>query len=114
MYTTIFAQEIAKVGEQVCITFTIKDNSGAAVLVTGLAASFKISRRAGDTAFLSLTQVAGITLTGSTAVVLFNTNTVLVGTVQALGDLFAQLSITKAGNTLYVAEGIITILPVNS
>ena len=114
MYTATHNQNTASVGEKVRITFTIKDEAGAIVDVSSSTAAYKIARRKGDVALLTKTNIAGITLSGNTAIVEFNTNEVLASEEQALGDFVDQLAITKAGDTLYVSEGIITIEPVIS
>lgn len=66
-------------GDAVQITFTLKDKAGNTVSVVGASATYKIARRAGDTALL--------------------------------GDFIGQLKITKSGDSLIVAEGLIVIAP---
>lgn len=113
MYTVFHAQVTAKVGEPIRIVYTVKDNAGATVDVSsGVTGTYKIARRAGEAALLTLT--TELIFSGSTVTVAYNTNQVLSSTVQCLGDFFDQLKLVKTGDTLYICEGIVTIDPVIS
>jgi hypothetical protein len=107
MYTTVHSLISAKAGERVKITFTVTDRAGAAVSLSGASALYRIARRAGDAALLTLTSGAGITLSSNTAAVEFDT-----GDLEDLGDFLGQLTVTKAGDTLVVAEGPVSVAPV--
>ncbi len=106
MYTVTHELLSAKVGEPVSIVFTVTDQNGSAVTLSGATAAYKIARGTGDTALLTKTDGSGITLSGNTATVAFNTNEVKNAQDQQLyGEFLGQLKITKSGDSLYVAEG---------
>lgn len=106
MYTVTHDLLSAKAGEPVRIVFTVTDQDGAAVTLTGAAASYKIARGAGEAALLSKTQGNGITLSGNSATVEFSTGDIQDSNNQQLyGEFLGQLKITKSGDGLYVAEG---------
>jgi len=109
MHTTVFDTIVTHAGEPVSITFTITNQSGQAVNVDGATATFKIARQPGGTALLTKTQGSGITLSGNTAVITFSTSGLVDGGAQLIGDFFAQLKITKSGDSLIAAEGRIQV-----
>lgn len=115
MATQRHDQETARVGEDVTLSFSVTDDAGTAVTVSsGVTGVYTLARRRGDESILSIT--GDISYTGSTASVSFNTADIVIGDdeVQGLGDFFDQLRLTKSGDTLYVSEGIFTVLPVNA
>lgn len=112
MYTVTHGLISTKTGEPVSLTFTITDESGTPVTVSGAQATYKIARRDGDTALLTMTETSGITLSSNTAVVAFNTGDLADGTGALIGDFFGQLRITKGGDGLVVAEGPLYVGPV--
>lgn len=109
MYTVTHSLLRAKTGEPVKITFSVKDQNGNAVIVTGATATYKIARRIGETALLTKTDADGITLDNDTAVVEFNASELVDGATPLLGDFFGQLKIVKSGLGLIVAEGPLSI-----
>ena len=112
MYTVTHPLISAKSGEPVRITFTITDHDGNAVSMTGAAAAYKLARQPDDNAILSLSSPGDITLSSNTAVVEFNTGDLLDGDLPLLGDFIGQLTITKNGDSLVVAEGPLHVAPV--
>lgn len=114
MHTVTHGLLSAKTGEPVKITFTITDQNGDPVTVTGAAAIYKIARQAGQPALLTKTEADGITLLNDTAVVEFDSGNLVDGSTPVLGDFFGQLKIIKSGIGLIVAEGPISIGPVIS
>lgn len=112
MYTVPHSLLRAKSGEPVKITFTISDQNGNPVTVTGAAATYKIARRLGLPALLTKTQSDGITLSGSTAIVEFDTGGLVENNEALLGDFVAQLKIIRNGDALVVAEGPLQVEPV--
>ena len=109
MYTSIHSPLETHTGEPVRITFLVTDAAGAPVTVTGAAATYKIARRNGEAALLTKTEAAGITLLNDSAVVEFNTGELLQEGQPLLGDFFTQLKITKNGDTLVAAEGVLQV-----
>lgn len=105
MYTISHSLIETHSGEPVKIIFTVTDQLGAPVTVVGATATYKLARRSGEAALLTKTQADGITLSSNTAIVEFNTASLLDGASALLGDFFGQLKITKDGDTLVVAEG---------
>ena len=112
MYTVTHGLISAKTGETVQVTFTVTDGSGNAVSVEGAAATYKIARRAGDTAILAKTEAEGISLVSNMAIVEFDTGDLADAEGALLGDFFAQLTITKDGDGLVVSEGPLHVSPV--
>jgi len=112
MHTVTFDEITAHAGEPVQITFTVTNQSGTAVSLAGAAATFKIARTENSAAIATKTESAGIVLSGNAAVVSFNTNELVSGASQLLGDFFAQLKITKSGDSLVAAEGRLHVKPV--
>lgn len=112
MYTVTHPLISAKSGEPVRITFTITDQAGNAVSMTGASATYKIARQADDAALLTKTSPTAITLSSNTAAVNFNTGDLLDGSTPLLGDFIGQLTITKSGDSLVVAEGPLHVSPV--
>jgi hypothetical protein len=113
MYTITHRLIETHTGEPVKITFTVTDQAGAPVTVASATAVYKIARRLGEAALLTKTDADGITLSGSTAIVEFNTGELVDDDeVPLLGDFAGQLLITKDGDGLIVAEGQINIAPV--
>ena len=106
MYTVTHDLLSAKAGEPVRIVFTVTDQHGIAVTVSGASASYKIARGAGETALLTKTDASGITLSGNNVTVEFATDDIRdASDAQLYGEFLGQLHITKAGSGLYVAEG---------
>lgn len=106
MYTVTHELLIAKAGEPVRIIFTVTDQNGAAVTLSGASAAYKIARGAGEAAILTKTDSSGITLSGNTATVEFSTGDIKdADSAQLFGEFIGQLKITKSGDGLYVAQG---------
>ncbi len=63
-------------------------------------------------ALLTKTDTDGITLSSNTAEVAFNTGELSDSGAGLIGDFFAQLKITKDGDSLIVAEGPLHIAPI--
>lgn len=113
MYTVTHDPIEVNAGEAVSITFTVVDQAAVAVSVATATASYKIARKKGDTAILTKTQAAGITLASNTAVVAFDTASLVNADADQLyGEFIGQLTITKDGFDLVVAEGTISVAPV--
>mgnify|MGYP003387352246 CR=1 FL=1 len=109
MDTALHDRFTAKAGEPVRLIFNVVDQDGNAVTLTDISAVYKIARRAGQSAIMTLTQEdAGITVSGSTVTVEYNTEDVNDGStdaVQFYGLFFDQLQITEDDDALYVCEG---------
>ena len=112
MYTVVHPLVETHTGEAVRLVFTVTDQAGTAVSLSGASAIYKIARHAGDAALLVKTETAGIALSGNTATVSFNTSELTSGGAALLGDFFAQLQVTKSGDSLIVAEGPLSVAPV--
>jgi hypothetical protein len=91
------------------IVFTIADRSGQAVSMDGALAVYKIARRAGGASLLAKTEENGVTLDGNTAAVAFNAGELADDLGPLLGDFFGQLTVTKDGAGLVVAEGPLSV-----
>lgn len=107
MYTVRHEPLEAHTGEPVEIIFDVTDNAKPPqpVLVEGATATYKVARRQGGTALMTLTEINGITLSGNTATVEFD-----VDDIGRTGDLFGELKITKDGVPLVVGDGRLHII----
>lgn len=112
MYTATHSTLRANASEPVRITYTITDNSGNTVSLSGASAILRIARKKGDSHLVQKTG-GDIELSGNTAIVSFNTGELVdENDQQLLGDFMMQLFITKSGDTLVVAEGRLEVGPV--
>jgi hypothetical protein len=92
--------------DDIQIAFSVVDRNGAAVTVAGGTATFRIARRGSAAQVIEYTETDGITLSGSTATVAFNSVD-----LDAAGDYVGQLRITKSGLSMVSSEGEIKVLP---
>lgn len=109
MHTVTHAPLSAKTGEPVRIVFTVTDLAGEAVALDGADAVYRLARRAGEAAILEVSSPDGIMLGGNTAEVEFDTNDIADAGGPLTGDFTGQLTVTKDGAGLVVAEGIVRV-----
>jgi hypothetical protein len=110
MYTVRHELLKAKSGEKIKISFSVVDQAGQPVSLSGTSASYRIARRVEEERLLEKTSsLGGITLLANVATVEFDVNQILLGGVPQTGDFLGQMFITKNGVTLVVAEGPINI-----
>ncbi|HRJ66925.1 MAG TPA: hypothetical protein PLW48_07280, partial [Alphaproteobacteria bacterium] len=114
MHTAIHPLIDVRSGERFEIIFSVNDGAGAAITLDGAGAEYRLARRAGERALISLNSNAegGITLAGSTAHITVDTAELSAGGKPMLGDFFGQLRLSIGGQTLVAAEGPICIHPV--
>ena len=113
MHTAKHDPFVCRVGESVQITYNVTDKDGNPVSVAGANGNYKVSRELGDTALLTKTVGAGLSLSGTQAVVSFLVSeiveTIDEEDVQIIGLVKDQLRIIKDGDDLVVANGSFTI-----
>lgn len=114
MHTAIHPLIEARSGERFEIIFNVTDSAGDTAVLEGASAEYRIARRAGERALVSLTSGSegGITLAGSAAQVSIDTNLLGAHGTAMMGDFFGQLRLSIGGQTLVVAEGPLCIHPV--
>lgn len=112
MHTAVHGLIRLKAGEPATLIFTVTDREGLPVDLSGAQARYKLARRAGDAALLTLTDGGGIALAANVATVSLETAE-LTGPDGALtGDFLGQLTLVKDGAGLVVAEGPVSVEPV--
>lgn len=109
MHTARHGIIATKTGEPVEIVFTVTDQAGNAVELDGASATYKIARRAGETALLTKTENNGVALAANLAIISFHTAELADENGALTGDFFAQLTITIDGEGLIVAEGTVSV-----
>jgi hypothetical protein len=114
MHTRIHPLIEVRSGETADLVFSVTDESGAGVDLAGASAEYRLARRAGERALLTLHSGAagGIVLDGEAASVSLDTNALVQNGKPLLGDFFGQLRLTLGGRTLVVAEGPLCLHPV--
>lgn len=114
MHTAIHPLVEVRSGEIFTLVFNITDAAGQAVDLTDAAAEYRIARRAGECALVTLesSPAGGIIFTESAAHVGIDTAQLQSGSAPLLGDFFGQLRLTIGGQTLVAAEGPFCIHPV--
>jgi hypothetical protein len=110
MYTVRHGLLKAKSGEKIRISFSVVDQAGQPVSLSGASAVYRVARRVEDDRLLEKTSSSGaITISANVATVEFDVNQILLGSAPQTGDFLGQMFITKNGVTLVVAEGPINI-----
>jgi len=99
-------------GEDIVLAFHVTDAAGVALDLTEAAATYKIARRAGESALLVKTQEDGIVLSGGTATVSLNTAALAADGQPLIGDFWGQLTLSLNGATQVAAEGPLAVAPV--
>lgn len=114
MHTRIHPPVDIRSGEQADLVFSVTDESGAGLDLTGGMAEYRLARRAGERALLTLHSDGdgGIALAGEVATVSLDTNALVQNGKPLLGDFFGQLRLSLGGRTLVVAEGVLCLHPV--
>lgn len=114
MHTSIHPLIEIRSGETAELVFTITDAAGASIDLGGASAEYRLARRAGERAALSLHSAAdgGIALEDSAAIVSIDTAALVQNGKPLLGDFLGQLRLTIGGRTLVAAEGPLCLHPV--
>jgi len=111
MHTAIHPLIETHSGTRITIVFNVRDAAGNLLDLDEASAEYRLARRAGERALLSLNSGAdgGILLDGSSVHIGLDTDLLPGG---ALGDFFGQLRLTIGGQTLVAAEGPLCVHPV--
>lgn len=114
MHTRIHPPIDIRSGETADLFFSVTDADGAGVDLAGASAEYRLARRAGERALLTLHsgENGGIALAGEVATVSLDTNVIVQNGKPLLGDFFGQLRLTLGERTLVVAEGVLCLHPV--
>jgi hypothetical protein len=114
MHTRIHPLIEIRSGEIADLVFSVTDQNGAGVDLAGASAEYRLARRAGERALLTLhsDESGGIALAGEVATVSLDTNALAQNGKPLLGDFFGQLRLSIGGRTLVVAEGPLCLHPV--
>lgn len=114
MHTAVHGLVRLKAGEPATLIFTVTDREGLPVDLAGAQALYKLARRAGDDALLTLTEGGGIALSANVATVSLETAELSGPGGLLTGDFLGQLTLIKDGDGLVAAEGPLSIEPVIS
>ncbi|MFN7115006.1 MAG: hypothetical protein ACK4PK_11685 [Alphaproteobacteria bacterium] len=101
-------------GETAELVFTVTDGAGAGIDLGGAAAEYRLARRAGARAILTLHSgdSGNVAIDAETVTVSLDTGALVQNGQPMLGDFFGQLRLTIGGRTLVAAEGTLCLHPV--
>jgi len=111
MHTAIHPLIETHSGTRITIVFNVRDAAGNLLDLEEASAEYRLARRAGERALMSLGSGGGgaILIEGSAVHITLDTTDLPGG---ALGDFFGQLRLTIGGQTLVAAEGPLCVHPV--
>ncbi|MDP2204758.1 MAG: hypothetical protein Q8K65_00460 [Alphaproteobacteria bacterium] len=114
MHTGIHPPIDIRSGEMAELVFTVTDGAGAGIDLGGAAAEYRLARRAGERALLTLHsgEDGGVTIDSETVTVSLDTAALVQNGKAMLGDFFGQLRLTIGGRSLVAAEGNLCLHPI--